>query len=279
MGGVTNLDDVRRLGLLLASAAALGGLVVGAPAAAIPPEPEVPRPEAAEPPPSGGLIPVPAGCPSFPPADVAFVGTVLDKDEFIEKGTVRYQIDQLRAGDPSPFAVRDVIDVRYGPDSQYLDIGETYLVSASVDPTIGALASKIAPEALLFGGDAVVGLEDTEVECPDLDDPVMTINVDGTSIESGLLTPLFADRRLLLATIAVPAAVVAVVLLGLVRLRRAATVSMRGVFALGRAAVTPSPDHRAARVRRHLSDLEAESMPDPDDDEDLELVGATSGDG
>lgn len=199
----------------------------------------------------GGLIPVPIGCPAPVPADVAFVGTVVDKDEFIEKGTVRFEIDQIRAGDASRFAVRGVIDVRYGPDSLYLEVGEQYLVGAAVDPDVGALASKVAPEAPLFGGDAVIGLDDDELECPELDDPVMTLDVDGTSIDSGVLSPLFEDRRVLFATIGVPAAIVGLALVALIIVRRLLELGLRGVFTLGRRAVTPVPDHRAARVRRH----------------------------
>ena len=228
------------------------------PVAPDPPAPSVPAPEPEAVSDPGALVQAPAGCPVPAPADVAFVGTVIAKDEFVQKGTVRYRIDQVRAGNAAPYSVDGVIDVRYGPDSQYVDVDSQYLVGAAVDPRIGALGSKVAPEALLFGGDAVVGLEDTEVECPVIDDPVMTLNLDGTPIESGLLKPFFEDKRLLLATIGVPAAIVAVVLVGLVLLRRLMDIGFRGIFTLARAAVTPSPDHRAARVRRHLSEMEAD---------------------
>jgi hypothetical protein len=204
------------------------------------------------------LIQVPVGCPFPAPAEVAFVGTVLDKDGFIEKGTVRFQIEQVRAGDPAGFALEGVIDVRYGPDSQYLDRDAQYLVSAAVDPEIGTLASRVQLETPLFGGDAVVGLEDTDVVCPRIDEPVQTINLDGTPVESGLLRPFFADKRLLLATIGVPAGIVGAALVGLVLLRRSLDTGFKGIFALGRAAVSPSPDHRAARVRSHASETDAD---------------------
>jgi hypothetical protein len=188
------------------------------------------------------------------------VGTVLAKDEFVQKGTVRFQIDQVRAGDASPFSVDGVIDVRYGPDSQYLEVQGRYLVSAAFDSSIGTLTSKVSPVTPLFGGDAVVGLEDTEVVCPVVDDPVQTINVDGSPVEAGLLDPLLEDKGLLLATILVPAAIVGVALIGLILLRRAIDVGFRGIFALGRAAVVPSGDYRAARVRRHATDSEAAEL-------------------
>ncbi|MFK7918177.1 MAG: hypothetical protein AB8G14_08885 [Ilumatobacter sp.] len=236
-------------------------MVPAASALATPVLPDPPAPEAPAPEPEvlsdpTSLVQVPAGCPTLPPADVAFVGTVLAKDEFVEKGTVRFQIDQIRAGSASPHAVQGVIDVRYGPDSQFIEVDSQYLVAAAVDDRIGALASKVAPEALLFGGDAVVGLEDTEIDCPLIDDPVMTLNTDGTPIDSSLLSPFFEDRRLLLATIGVPAGIVAAALVALVLLRRVLDAGFRGIFALGRSAVSPSRDHRAARVRRHLTEDE-----------------------
>jgi uncharacterized membrane protein YfbV (UPF0208 family) len=59
------------------------------------------------------------------------------------------------------------------------------------------------------------------------------------------------DRRLLLATWAVPTMIAFAVLLGLVVVRLFGGLAVRGVFQLGRAAVTPVPDHRAVRVRTH----------------------------
>ncbi len=265
--------------VLLPSPAAFATPVAPDPPAPVvpdPPDPSVPAPEPEPVGDPGALVPAPAGCPVPEPADVAFVGTVVGKDEFVQKGTVRYRIEQVRAGDATPYSVGGLIDVRYGPDSQYLELESEYLVAAAVDPGIGALGSKVAPEALLFGGDAVVGLEDTEVECPVIDDPVMTLNVDGTPLESGLLKPFFEDRSLLLATIGVPAAIVAVALVGLVLLRRMMDIGARGILALGRSAVTPSPDHRAARVRRHLDETELDDRADVGSDGDAgdELVDA-----
>ena len=84
-----------------------------------------------------------------------------------------------------------------------------------------------------------------------IDDPVRTLQVDGTSVDSGVISLMTDDRRLLLATIAVPVMIVFGVLLALVVLRVFGGLAFRGVFQLGRAAVTPVPDHRAVRVRTH----------------------------
>ena len=239
----------------------LGAAAVGAAAnAAPPPEP----PDAEDPGASTRLVPIPPGCPQPVQPDLAFVGEVIDKDGYIDRGAVRFRLAQLRAGSAVPHATDGIIDVRYGPDSKYLEIGEEYLVSAAIDPDIGRLASTVSPEAPLFGGNDVIGVDDTAIECPELENAVVTLHVDGSSIESGVLTPLFRDSRVLLATIGVPAAVVGVVLIALVVLRWASRWFMGGVFALGRAATTPTVDHRAARVRRHgTSGDAADATADP----------------
>jgi energy-converting hydrogenase Eha subunit E len=171
------------------------------------------------------------------------------KDDITQ--TVRFRIDQLRAGSAGPWAIEGLIDVRYGEDYRFLVEGDQYLVGAGFDPAYGALSSTVRPAEPTFGGNDVIGVDDTAVVCPVIDDPIRTLNVDGTSVNSGVLSLLFDDRRLLLATIAVPAALAFAALLAIVVLRVFGSLAMRGVFDLGRAAVTPVPDHRAVRVRRH----------------------------
>lgn len=193
------------------------------------------------------LLEVPAGCPEVERADVAFIGTVMDKDY----RTVRFRIDQIRARSAGPWAIDGLIDIRYESDAQYLDRGDQYLVGAAVDPTIGVLASTVRPPEPLFGGNDVIGLEDTAVECREIESGVRTLHVDGTSVDSGVLNPLIDEKATVLATIAIPIAVAFAALIALVVLRNVWRWSMRGVFELGRAAVTPAPDHKAIRVRSH----------------------------
>jgi energy-converting hydrogenase Eha subunit E len=200
------------------------------------------------------LVPVPAGCPAPQAADVVFVGTMTGKDDITQ--TVRFRIDQLRAGSAGPWAMDGQIDIRYGEDYRFLVEGAQYLVGAGLDPAYGALSSTVRPAEPTFGGNDVIGVDDTAVVCPVIDDPIRTLNVDGTSVDSGVLSLLFDDRRLLLATIAVPTALALAALLALVVLRVFGNLAARGVFDLGRAAVTPVPDHRAVRVRRHRPDPE-----------------------
>jgi hypothetical protein len=145
------------------------------------------------------------------------------------------------------------------------------------------LTSSVRPAEPNFGGNDVVGVDDIAVDCPTLDDPIRTLHVDGTSVDSGVLSLMTEDRRLLLATIAVPTAIVFAVLLALVVLRLFGQLAIHGVFRLGRAAVTPVPDHRAVRVRTHrprdeappdgeVSPAPTSSVPDDADAEETTAV-------
>jgi len=237
----------------------LSGVTAAGTAAAAPPPPD----DAAAA--TGALIPVPAGCPRPDPAAVAFVGTMIGKDDVTQ--VVRFRIDQIRAGSAEPWAIDGLIDVRYGDDYRFLDEGEQYLIGAGVDPVYGVLSSTVRPAEPTFGGNDVVGVDDLAVICPDLDDPIRTLNLDGTSIDSGVLSLLTEDRRLLLATLAVPAALVGAALLALVLLKMFGRLAVSGVWQLGRASVTPVPDHRVARVRTHrpVDGVPVSSgAPDPD---------------
>jgi hypothetical protein len=242
------------VGLLLCATPLALSLSTGTAGAAPPDEPppatlppEVPPPEPAVQ--TDSLIPVPAGCPVPDPAAVVFTGTMIGKDDVTE--VVRFRIDQLRAGSAEPWAVSGLIDVRYGPDYRFLDKDQQYLVGAGLDPVYGMLSSTVRPAEPVFGGNDVVGIDDLAVDCPEIDDPIRTLHVDGTSVDSGVLSLMTEDRRLLLATIAVPTAIMFAVLLALVVLRVFGALAFRGVFQLGRAAVTPVPDHRAVRLRTH----------------------------
>lgn len=196
------------------------------------------------------LIPVPIGCPSPDPADVAFIGEAIAKD--FEK--VRYEIIQLRAGTATGNAIDGLVDVLYFDDTKFVDVGEQYLVGARFDAEFGQLFSTVRPNEPLFGGNDVIGLNDTDIECPVLDDPVRTLRPDGTSVDSGVLSPLFEDKRKLLATLGVPTAIAFAVIIGLVLLRSVWWLALKGIFELGRAAVTPTTDHRAIRIRTHRPD-------------------------
>ena len=158
-------------------------------------------PAAAEP-----LVPVPEGCTPPPQPAIVFVGEVVDRDY----RTVRFEIERIRAGQPGQYVFgrdNDLIDVRYGLDAQYLGDGERYLVSAVVHPDLGLLTSRVTDPIEHFGGDEVIGVSETDVDCPEFEDPMRTLHVDGTPIDAGLLQP-FTDAKVRIGlSILIPVAV------------------------------------------------------------------------
>ncbi len=140
------------------------------------------------------LIPVPVGCTAPVLPHIVFTGTVDDRDY----RTIRFEIDQIRSGRGEPFAADGHIDVRFGLDAQYLDDGETYLVAAIVDPDLGFLVSRVTEPTANFGGDEVIGVSETDVDCPAYEDPMRTLHPDGTPIEASVLQP-FLDARVRIA--------------------------------------------------------------------------------
>ena len=221
--------------LLLAVAAVLGG---GVPAAAQPP-PTAPPAAAA----TGrtALVEIPVGCPIQPLPDVVFVGTVVASDY----RTTRMRIDQSRSGDITQFAAGDLVDVRYGIDTKYLREGQQYLIAAVFDPSIDGLRSRVKPEESIYGGDEIIGATESELECPAIVDPMRTIHVDGSSVDSGLLRPLVDDRQGLLRVLFVPIVVVIGAVFTLALIRWILTGFGRGVESLA----TSSSSNRAARQR------------------------------
>jgi hypothetical protein len=161
------------------------------------------------------LVPVPEGCAEPDLPDVVFLGT-LDASDF---RTGRFHVDQVRAGDMERYSYGDVVDVRLGIDTKYLEVGKQYLVGASLDSQTAMLTSKIRASEPLFGGDEVIGAAETDVECPVLEDPVRTLLPDGSSVDSGVLTPLGEAKRDLLRAVLLPLGVALAAVFALVALR------------------------------------------------------------
>lgn len=179
------------------------------------------------------LIPVPEGCEPAPQAHVVFLGTVIDRDF----RTVRFAVDQVRSGRTAPFAAvlgrggtGEVIDVRYGLDGQYLADGRQYLVGAVVDPHLGLLVSRIEPKVENFGGDEVIGVSETDVDCPAFDDPGLTVYLDGSPVEGSMLKPFFAAKWRIAAAVVTPFAIACAVLFGLSAVRLGLNSLLRGIF-------------------------------------------------
>lgn len=231
------------LGATLAVPLLLGPVITGgAVAEATPPPPTEPA-EPAEP--AGGRVPlveVPVGCEIQPLPDVVFVGTVVASDY----RTVRFRIDQGRAGDLAQFSAGDLVDVRYGIDAKYLRDGTQYLIAADYNADASTLQSRVRPIENIYGGDEIIGATESELDCPAITDPMRTIRVDGGDIDSGLLTPLTNDRQGLLRALLVPLILVVGAVFALAAARWLFTGFGRGVESLA----TSSAEARAARDPR-----------------------------
>jgi hypothetical protein len=161
------------------------------------------------------LVPIPSGCQAPALPDVVFLGTLRAKDF----RTGRFRIDQVRAGAIERYSYGDLVDVRFGNDAKNLETGTQYLVGASLDPQTAVLTSKIRAEEPLFGGNDVIGAAETDIECPALRDPVRTVLPDGSSVDSGVLSPLADSERSLLRALLLPLGVALAAVFALVALR------------------------------------------------------------
>ncbi len=168
------------------------------------------------------LIPAPVGCDAPRLPHLVFIGDVVDRDY----RTIRFEIQQIRSGRAAPFADDDRIDVRFGIDAQYLDDDETYLVSAVVDPDLGLLVSRVTEPIENFGGDEVIGVSETDVDCPNYEDPMRTLDTDGKPIDSSVLQPFFDARVRILSAFVVPFGIALGVILVLAMFR----LSLSGLY-------------------------------------------------
>lgn len=211
--------------------AAAFALTIGAPPALAAEPPALPDPQPVPSLPtidplesaSTRLVAVPSGCAAPTPEKVVFTGNVTVTDS----ATARFQVVQVLAGSTAGYEVRRLIDVRYGDDVRFLEPGTTYIVGAGVDQDTGVLFSNVRPPAPLFGGSDVAGVNVSDVDCPQVEDPIRTLTADGRSVESGVLTPLSGSKGDVLGAILRPLGIAFLVILGLVALKHL-------VFALGR---------------------------------------------
>jgi hypothetical protein len=146
------------------------------------------------------LLLVPSGCEAPQLPELVFEGEVLDTDD----RSARFRIDHVRAGDPGRYRAGDEIEIRYGIESQYLGIAETYLVAAGREPSLGLLYSRVGDPAPLFGGDDIVGLAEPDIDCPEFADPVMTLRPDGRVLTTSVLGSFLSDSRALASAVLVP---------------------------------------------------------------------------
>lgn len=156
---------------------------------------------------------VPEGCALPPVAQAVFVGTV----QTVDPVSATFTVSQVRAGSLEGLAANSAVEVRYGADVKFLERGREYLVGVALDPGTQRLSSTVRDAAELFGGNEVAG---GGAECPRFEAAARTIHTDGSSIDSGVFSNFPGDPARLLAALVLPSALVFLLLVALVWVRR-----------------------------------------------------------
>lgn len=222
--------------------------VAGGLPGAVPPDFQTPPPIADPKVVSAPLVVVPDGCTAPSPPTAVFVATLADADS----RTARFAVQQIRAGTLDGYAVNTIVDVRYDDDIRFLHTGQEYLVGAAADPQLGVLRSKVRSPAPLFGGDAVIGVNDVDVRCPRVEDGVTTLLVDGTEVDSGVLTPLKTAKRSLLKAILKPLFIAIAVLMVLASIKLLLFAMVRALREIDPDEDDSPPPDSVSREREHV---------------------------
>lgn len=158
---------------------------------------------------------VPASCVVPTPVRATFVGTIVAAD----RRTARYRVDQMRGGTLEGYEATGLVDVLYEEDVRFLTLGAPYIVAVGVNAETGALYSKVRDPEPLFGGSQIIGMDNSDADCPEIEDAVRTLTIDGGPVESGVLAPLSNSKGRLVRAILLPFVWVFGGLLGLATLR------------------------------------------------------------
>ena len=209
------------------------------------------------PPAQGPLVVVPTGCAVPAPAAAVFVGHLANTD--VPPTTARFRLEGLLAGSLEGFVSGGLVDVHYGDETHFLTIGARYIVGVAISESTGLLISTVRQAAPSFGGDAVISANDSDVNCPRVEDPVRTLTADGGPVDTGVLTPMKGHGASLLSAVLRPFAVAFAILLLLVLMKHA-------IFAVGRSlrdvsftASTP----KKMRARQHQPGSPSIEQPGP----------------
>ena len=160
---------------------------------------------------------LPAGCIAPRAATATFLGELISTDDLL----ATYRVVQVRGGSLGAYANSGLISVRYANrEARFLVPGETYLVGAGASELFTTLESKVRAEKELFGGDAVVGIDESDVPCPRFEDPVITLRPNGDFIDSGIFSLVAKQPTQLLQVFLLPLFFVLVFLIGLVIFKR-----------------------------------------------------------
>ena len=160
---------------------------------------------------------LPAGCTAPRTATATFLGELVSTDDLI----ATYRVVQLRGGSFGAYVNAGLIAVRYADrETRFLETGQIYLVGAAASELFTTLESKVRTKKDLFGGDAVVGIDESDTPCPKTEDAVATLKPNGEFIESGVLTLLLKQPSSLLQVAVLPWVFVLIFLIGLVITKR-----------------------------------------------------------
>ncbi len=167
---------------------------------------------------------LPAGCTAPRAATATFLGELVSTDDLL----ATYRIVQVRGGSLGAYVNAGLISVRYADrETRFLDPGAIYLVGAGASELFATLESKVRTKKELFGGDAVVGIDESDTPCPKFEDPVITLQPNGEFIESGVFSLLRKQPSNLLQVVVVPILFVLMFLIGLVIIKRLLTSARR----------------------------------------------------
>ena len=163
---------------------------------------------------------IPAGCVPPDASQAVFVGALIAKDST----TATFTNIRLRSGALEGYVLNvsgtETVVMYYGRDVKFLEVGKEYLVGAGLDVGTGRIFSRVTEATELFGGNQVADIDKTGAACPRFADPARTLHVDGSSIESGILSTLSGSGGRLALSIVLPAGLVLLGLVTLVLVRR-----------------------------------------------------------
>jgi hypothetical protein len=173
---------------------------------------------------------IPEGC--FPQAlpQVVFVGKATN----VSDESVSFAIQKTITGDASSYVTGDgTVEVQYGTDAKFVHEGKTYIVGAVTDPFLPILVSKLRATTTTLS--AELGQTNTGDACPTFEDAIITLNENGTSVDTGVLRPLRENKLLVIAALVLSVAIaigglVAVVVMQRTRRGIARTMRRRKLF-------------------------------------------------
>jgi hypothetical protein len=160
---------------------------------------------------------LPAGCVAPRAATATFLGELISSDDLL----ATYRVVQVRGGSLGAYVNSGLISVRYADrETLFLEPGKIYLVGAGASELFTTLESKVRAEKELFGGNAVVGIDESDVPCPKFEDPIITLLPNGDLIDSGIFSLITSQPTQLLQVFLLPLFFVLVFLIGLVIVKR-----------------------------------------------------------